>query len=119
MITFEIGSGQLLADGVFIGIGYAGNGSGLNNPLACDEHSVGPLPVGMYTIAAPQDKPLSTGMFSLPLLPAPTNVMYGRSGFFCHGDNAAMNHTASDGCIVAARQVRELIAQHTVLQVVP
>jgi hypothetical protein len=45
--------------------------------------------------------------------------MFGRSGFFCHGDNPAENQTASDGCIVAARPIREIVAQHSQLTVIP
>jgi hypothetical protein len=43
------------------------------------------------------------------LVPDPRNVMHGRGSFLIHGDNAAMNHTASDGCIIMARPIRETI----------
>jgi hypothetical protein len=35
--------------------------------------------------------------------------MFGRSGFLIHGDNAEMNHTASDGCIILSHDIREQI----------
>jgi hypothetical protein len=36
--------------------------------------------------------------------------MFGRSGFFIHGDNQAMNHTASEGCIILPHAARIAIA---------
>ena len=35
--------------------------------------------------------------------------MQGRSGFFIHGDNANMNHTASNGCIILGPAERQAI----------
>ncbi len=35
--------------------------------------------------------------------------MFGRFAFRIHGDNAQMNHTASDGCIIAALPIRQEI----------
>ena len=35
--------------------------------------------------------------------------VYGRGGFFIHGDNKYMNNTASDGCIILSRQFREMM----------
>ncbi len=46
----------------------------------------------------------------MALTPAATNIMYGRGGFLIHGDNAAANFTASDGCIVAGPAIRQQIA---------
>jgi hypothetical protein len=134
MIIFQISTGTLSAqDGpsamlVQIGTGYAGNGAAINDPTATAQHAVGPLPVGMYVIGPPQDNP-STGPFSLPLTPDPANVMYGRGDFLVHGglvnepcDSPSVtpdgNRTASHGCIVTARQVRQVIATHSQLQVV-
>jgi hypothetical protein len=36
--------------------------------------------------------------------------MFGRSDFYIHGDNPALNYTASEGCIILARPIREQIA---------
>ena len=133
MILFEISTGALLEidDGqpqTIIGSGYAGNNGGLNNAGATDQHGVGPLPVGYYVIEMPLDKKL-TGPFSIPLTPDRGNEMYGRSGFFVHGglsgepDTSPLGgppgpRTASDGCIVTARTIRQEIARHQILQVV-
>ena len=131
MIVYRIATGEIWAcdtavsdqettcSGTLLGHGYSGNGSGLNNPLATDEKGHGPLPVGWYTIGTPEDRPQSVGAFALPLTPDPENEMFDRSAFFCHGDNPQADHTASDGCIVAPRPVREIVAQHQRLQVIP
>ena len=118
MVTFEIKTGTLLADGQIIGHGYAGNGDCLNNPEMCAMAQHGPLPTGFYVIGQPIDQPKSTGAYSLPLWPDISNQMFGRNGFFVHGDNPEQNQTASDGCIVTGRDVREVIAKHQILQVV-
>jgi hypothetical protein len=46
----------------------------------------------------------------MALDPDPGNQMFGRDGFLIHGDNMAMNHTASEGCIILGRPIREQIA---------
>jgi hypothetical protein len=65
-----------------------------------DQQDVGPLPQGRYMTALVADSP-RTGLATIILDPDPANQMFGRSGFRIHGDNAAANHTASDGCIIA------------------
>lgn len=118
MLTFTISTGDLSIDGACVGMGYAGNGPCLNDPGACDVKMHGPLPQGMYTIGAPEDRP-TTGLFSLPLTPH-DQAMFGRGSFYIHGDNPRANQSASDGCIVTDRATRELIAamQDHLLQVV-
>jgi hypothetical protein len=41
------------------------------------------------------------------LTPRPGNQMFGRSAFMIHGDNRT--HTASQGCIILRRDLREQI----------
>ena len=122
MIAFKISTGEIFADGTLIGTGYAGHPPAVNDPARCSEQGVGPLPCGFYSIGAPQDRPLSVGAFALPLTPDPTNEMFGRSEFFCHGGTQADaengTQTASDGCIVTERAIREIIAKHSTLQVI-
>lgn len=94
-----------------IGTGYSGRGDGyLNNPAA--EHLVGkgPIPRGIWGIGVPQNHP-RLGPHSIPLWPENGwEVPGGRSGFFIHGDNKAANKTASSGCIVLPRRLREFIS---------
>lgn len=91
------------------GTGYSGNTSGLNNPAAQFRIGVGPVPVGDYVIGPPHDPVDHLGPDALPLWPAKTNQMHGRSGFFIHGDNRFVNHTASNGCIILAHSIRVLV----------
>ena len=41
--------------------------------------------------------------------PFPSNDMYGRSGFYIHGDNPRGDKSASEGCIILARPIREAV----------
>jgi hypothetical protein len=118
--TFQQGSGKISHDGEYIATGYSGNGTGVNNPQAQNQSFVGPIPRGTYTIgAAIQDGGLM-GPFVLPLTAWVVNQMFDRSGFFIHGDNAARNQSASQGCIALDRQWRQMIAQSgdTILMVI-
>jgi hypothetical protein len=118
--TYVQKTGALSHDGEPIGTGYSGNTTGLNNPEAQGQVGVGPIPCGTYKIGPPHDPPDHLGPIALPLVPAASNQMLGRSGFFVHGDNTAMNQTASNGCIILARTFRREIvdSNDTVLVVV-
>lgn len=109
MWYYERKTGRLTdSAGHLIGEGYAGHGEGLNNPLLSHVPNVGPLPAGAYLLDNPHDSP-HTGAFSINLIPDPKNEMFGRSLFRMHGDNNELNHTASDGCIIMPRRVREFV----------
>ncbi len=109
-------SGEWLEDGKFFTFGYAGHGSGINNPDMAAIKKVGPLPVGVYRIGDPVDG-THLGPCAMPLKPDVANEMFGRGDFFIHADklNAETDpFQASEGCIVpfgnktmTARQVRE------------
>jgi Protein of unknown function (DUF2778) len=112
MWTYQQSTGNLTApDGSLAGQGYSGNGADLDNPSAEAVIGHGPIPQGAWTIGAFETYP-HLGEVVAPLLPCEGNTMDGREGgFFIHGDNAAMDHTASDGCIVLSRALREMIAE--------
>lgn len=112
MFVYVIRTGSLYApDGGKIGMGYSGNTVGLDNPAWTAHIGVGPLPVGIYTIG-PAHTPLDhLGPVAMPLVPHPANEMFGRSGFFMHGDNDRLNHSASDGCLIFARGFRDQVDQ--------
>jgi len=103
---------------------YAGHGAGVNNPALDFVPSVGPLPTGGYTIGQQQNNLTGAGL-SLPgsmrLTPDVDNWMHGRSGFLIHGDNNAGNRSASEGCIIQPRSIRDLIgvSQDRRLRVIP
>lgn len=108
--TYQISSGTLLnLNNIAVGKGYAGHGKGLNNPDMMNVPDVGPLPAGKYKIGQPHDDK-HVGVFALPLTPDADNKMFGRSAFYIHGDNPQLNHTASNGCIILSRAVRNDIA---------
>ncbi len=95
---------------VLPGIGYSGRGDGLNNPTYQEVHDLGPIPAGMYTVEPSINPPTHLGPFAFPLIPSAANQMFGRDGFYIHGDNAQMNHSASDGCIILPHETRLWIA---------
>jgi len=109
--NYRQSNGNLSHNGELIAAGYAGSGAGLNNPNAQNQPFVGPLPQGNYTIGAVMADGGHVGPYVLPLEPWNGNQMFGRAGFFIHGDTPARNQTASNGCIVLDRQWRQLIAQ--------
>lgn len=119
--TFQQSTGALTApDGTLVGHGYSGNGPDLDNPAAQGVIDHGPIPQGGWIIGTFADRPV-VGEFAAPLTPCEDTDTLGRSGFYVHGDNPAMDHTASDGCVVLLRPLREAIAisGDRLLRVVP
>lgn len=114
MFSFDIRTGRFSKNRMFIANGYAGHGEGKNNPAMQAVASVGPLPVGRYKICGhpdtglPYDSP-KNGKFVLRLEPDPSNAMHDREAFRIHGDSIAHPGTASEGCIILPRPVREAI----------
>lgn len=111
MWTFEQSSGRLYDEtGYHAGTGYAGgncgkNPEGINNPSMQNIPRVGPLPVGVYK-AGKVFMQSKLGPFAVELVPDASNEMFGRGGFFMHGDTTPSGN-ASEGCIIMPRQVRE------------
>lgn len=91
--------------------GYAGGNEGkvpeaVNNPQMVAVSKTGPLPPGWYTMEEPI-LASHLGPFAIPLKPDAENEMHGRGGFFCHGDHTKPPaRSASEGCIIAVRTVR-------------
>jgi hypothetical protein len=88
------------------GTGYAGRRKGRNNPTLEMVRNEGPLPRGLYAVLRPRSHP-RLGPLVMPLEPAGGQPMFGRSGFFIHGDSA--DGDASRGCIVLSRNHRAAI----------
>lgn len=114
-LVFEYGqsTGTLsLADpedgSALIARGYSGKGVGFNNPDAEHQIATGPIPRGVWTIHDAIDH-ARLGPVALRL--TRKAIPHGRSGFLIHGDNAAANGTASSGCIILPRTVRQFIAR--------
>jgi len=90
----------------YIGRGYSGKGEGLNNPKMQHVEDVGPIPQGEWTIGEATSK---KGPLTLPLTAAEGTETFGRTGLLIHGDNRFMNYTASKGCIIMPKSIREQI----------
>ena len=138
-ISYDVGSGNIskvtdvgdtLPDVTTLGSGYSGKGAGLNNPSAEDvpgakgKTDAGPIPEGKYGIGQQQTNVTGTGTqlpASMRLTPDAGNTMHGRGGFLIHGDNAAGNHSASEGCIITNKATRNAIANtgYGILWVLP
>lgn len=113
MWTYNSATGALARGGTIEGYGYSGNGSGLNCPAMSVVPNVGPIPAGEWTIGKffddiEGDDP--KGKLVCHLTPVFDTDTHDRSGFMIHGDNAAMDHTASEGCIILSHILRQLIA---------
>lgn len=111
MLSYSQTSGEMRSDtGALLGTGYAGHGAGVNNPAMQSIHDVGPLPQGVYTIAAPVNT-TTHGPYVMWLTPDPANEMFGRSGFGIHADEIANpgKRLASTGCIVMSNEARVAI----------
>lgn len=117
---------HVLPDGTrtTVGTGYSGQGSGLNNPAAQNQPNVGPIPQGNWHIGNQQNNVTGTGHKlpdSMRLDPLKGTNTHGRDGFIIHGDNSAHNHTASNGCIILDRPIRNQIGHSgdNLLKVIP
>jgi len=115
MWTYIQKTGELLHNGEHVAVGYSGydnpqtGQNGKNNPDLENVPEVGPIPVGQYSIGSPEDT-VTHGPFVLPLTPDAANQMFGRDGFLIHGDSVVDPGTASRGCIIMARPVRNEVA---------
>jgi hypothetical protein len=109
--TYEVPTGKLWRDGKFIGVGYSGIGAGLNNSSEEKDQDIGPIPCGLWFISEFFNDLSAGGKGPVVahLTPAFGTDTFGRSSFMIHGDNKAMNHTASHGCMIFGRFYRDLI----------
>jgi len=107
--TYKQSTGELSHKGTLIYKCYSGHEAGLNNPAYEADPGIGPIPVGLWTIGTSYTNP-HTGPVTMNLDPvAPFNA-HGRTLFRMHGDNTAGNESASRGCIIAPRPIREAVA---------
>lgn len=114
MWIWDQSAGTLSRNGAIVSRGYSGKGAGKNNPALQNVPGVGPLPRGRYRIGAPRTSQ-RTGPFVMDLFPVdatPNDTRHdatGRSAFQIHGDSVKAPGTASSGCIILPRNVREMI----------
>ncbi len=105
--TYAQKSGELQQDGKPVATGYSGAGAGKNNPVMQNVCDVGPIPEGDWTIAGPPADTADHGPYVLKLNPAAATETFGRSGFLMHGDSKEHPGSASHGCVILPRAVRE------------
>ncbi len=89
--------------------GYMGNA---NNSSAQNVPFSGPIPQGPYIIGPQYNSTSGLGNGVLNLTPDtsnPTTYTFGRNLFRIHGDNGKGNRSASEGCMIAPRNLRDLI----------
>lgn len=109
MWTYNQSNGNLSRGGALAGAGYSGaEPNGKNNPAMQNVPDVGPIPQGTYTIDQPFDS-TTHGPYALALVPSSENQMFGRRGFLMHGDSSEHLGAASEGCIIMARHIREIV----------
>lgn len=106
--VFNSTTGEFSDSSGLLALAYSGCGLGKNNPACQMDHDLGPIPQGKYEFLAPADHPL-LGPVAIPIVPLPDTELFGRSGFFAHGDSIEHPGEASHGCIILPRPVRELI----------
>lgn len=107
-MNYEQDTGKFYDGSVLVGQGWAGHEAGKNNHDMQQVHGVGPLPIGKYVIADPVEG-THLGPEAFPLVPDPSNEMFGRSAFYIHGASAMHPQMSSDGCIILARPSRDYI----------
>lgn len=97
---------------------YSGQGISRDNPDHISIAGFGPIPPGLYRCLNPRDHP-TLGRGAVPLEPHRTTQVFGRSGFFIHGDNGRDDKSASRGCIVTQFAARGRITGGDILVVLP
>jgi hypothetical protein len=108
MFIWDQSSGTLTRNGKIFAHGYSGADWGKNNPAAQEAKGIGPLPRGDWTITSVKDSQ-NTGPFTIVLEPCAETLCFGRSAFRIHGDSLRAPGTASHGCVILPRHIREAI----------
>lgn len=111
--TYHQRTGELRHNGVLVARGYSGAGHGKNNPAMEHVRAIGPIPRGRWKIRAPYNS-RRVGPYVLPVWAVDdvhddVHQRTRRSAFRIHGDSIAAPGTASKGCIIVSRAVRERI----------
>jgi hypothetical protein len=115
-MVYEQLTGKLLNAGdAVIGIGYSGSPAGKNDPSKEGVESVGPIPCGNYTVKGPPFDSPKHGPYVLHLVPDDdtrafiTSLGRDPDTFLMHGDKVGAPGTASEGCVIMSRGVRESV----------
>ena len=112
MWTWRQREGALYRDGVLVSRGYSGKGRGVNNPSMQGVPGTGPIPRGRWRMMNVYDSK-SVGPFAITLWRVGDDKFddfdqtTGRGAFRVHGDSIRAPGTASKGCIILPRAIRE------------
>lgn len=110
MHTYWQATGQFVVSGsALVGMGYSGLGPGKNNSAMECVPDIGPIPRGNWSIVGKPFNDPDHGPYCLRLEPQPGTSTCGRSGFLIHGDSIEHPGSASKGCIIQSRGIREAI----------
>jgi len=109
MWIYKQSTGELFRDDQRIASGYSGAAEGKNNPAMQEVHDKGPIPTGTYEIGTPRDTD-THGPHVMPLTPMAGTNTFNRDGFLIHGDSKAAPGTASHGCIILGKDIRDMIS---------
>jgi hypothetical protein len=112
MWTYDQSSGQFSQDGKLLFTGYSGLWNGKNNPSMQAAKGIGPIPAGLWHIGGSYDSH-KTGPATILLVPDEKTETFGRSEFRIHGDSISAPGTASHGCIILPRFIRNKIIGST------
>lgn len=107
MWTYHQASGSLTRLDQQIATGYSGRDPYKNDPTAEARKGEGPIPRGRWKIKRKYDSK-RVGPYALELEPVGHDA-HGRSAFLIHGDKIGSPGTASNGCIILAKPVRQRI----------
>jgi hypothetical protein len=110
-VTWEYrqSTGHFSLNDAYVATGYSGRGEGLNNPSEESVQGQGPIPHGKYKIGPAITHP-TAGPIAMRLTACEGTDTCGRDGFLIHGDNQSLNHTASHGCIILPKAIRQMVA---------
>ena len=117
---YSISRGQFSAafDSTPIYMAYSGKGTSRDRLEDVGLTGRGPIPPGLYRCLDPRDYP-TLGHWAVPLKPHFTTQMYGRSGFYIHGDNGSADFSASRGCVILNLAARQHIRGGDIFVVLP
>jgi hypothetical protein len=106
-------TGTLSRNGRVVSRGYSGKGRGKNNPSLQGVAGLGPIPKGQWRIMGVYNSK-NVGPFTLTVFADDgslddTHQETGRGAFRIHGDSIRAPGTASKGCIILPRVIREEI----------
>lgn len=106
--VYDQSSGELSHNGSIVSTGYSGAGRGKNNAALQDAKGIGPIPRGHWVMTDIRDS-ANTGPLTIVLEPVAGTDTCGRGDFRIHGDSIKAPGTASHGCIIMPRVVRQAI----------